>query len=81
MRSRMYWLRRLRSVRGITNRLDLISNRYEEDKLNYKEMQSRVEDVDQAEAITQYKTASAVYLFALQIGSNIVKPSLVDYLN
>ena len=68
-------------IGGITNRLDLITNRYEEDQLNYSEMQSRVEDVDQADAITQYKTASAVYLFALQIGSNIVKPSLVDYLN
>lgn len=74
-------LSRLAEVGGKTNRLDLIENRYAEDKLNYTEIKSKVEDTDQAEAIMQYKMAEAVYLFALQVGSNIIQPTLVDYLN
>jgi flagellar hook-associated protein 3 FlgL len=61
--------------------LDLIENRYSEDKLNFTEIKSKVEDVDEAEAIMQYKMAEATYLYALQIGSNIIQPTLVEYLN
>lgn len=64
-----------------SNRLELIENRYAEDELNFTEIKSKVEDVDEAEAIMQYKMAEATYLYALQIGSNIIQPTLVDYLN
>ncbi len=64
-----------------TNRLKLIENRYAEDELNFTEIKSKVEDVDVAEAIMQYKMAEATYLYALQIGSNIIQPTLVEYLN
>lgn len=64
-----------------SNRLELIENRYAEDKLNFTEIKSKVEDVDEAEAIMQYKMAEATYLYALQIGSNIIQPTLVEYLN
>lgn len=73
-------LAHLSEIGGRTNRLKLLSNRYAEDELNYTEIKSNVEDVDQAETITQYKTAESVYLFALKVGSNIIQPSLVDYL-
>lgn len=74
-------LSRLAEVGGKTNRLDLIENRYAEDEINYAEIKSKVEDTDQAEAIMQYKMAESVYLLALQVGSNIIQPTLVDYLN
>ncbi len=64
-----------------TNRLTMLENRYEDDEVNYTEIKSKVEDVDQAEAIMRYKMAESVYLFALKIGSNIIQPTLVDYLN
>ena len=63
------------------NRLTMLENRYEDDEVNYTEIKSKVEDVDQAEAIMRYKMAESVYLFALKIGSNIIQPTLVDYLN
>ncbi len=64
-----------------TTRLTMMENRYEDDELNYTEIKSKVEDADQAEVIMRYKMAESVYLFALKIGSNIIQPTLVDYLN
>ncbi len=67
-------------IGGRVNRLELIANRYEEDSLMYSEMKSKLEDVDQAEAIMNFKMAEYVYSAALQIGSKIIQPSLVDFL-
>ena len=67
-------------VGGRTNRLDLISSRYEDDFLNYSDMKSKIEDVDEAEAIMNFKMSEALYLSALNTGSRIIQPSLLDYL-
>lgn len=66
---------------GRTNRLQLVTNRYEDDFINYTELKSKVEDVDLAEVSMKYKMSEAVYLAALRIGSDIIQPSLVDFLN
>lgn len=63
------------------NRLTMMQTRYEDDDINFSEIKSKVEDVDQAETIMRYKMAESVYLFALKVGANIIQPSLVDYLN
>ncbi|MHB1313896.1 MAG: flagellar hook-associated protein FlgL [Christensenellales bacterium] len=65
---------------GKTARLELLSNRYEQDIINYTSLKSSVEDVDVAEATLQYKMAESVYEAALAIGSSIIMPTLVDYL-
>lgn len=70
----------LADIGGRVNRLELIANRYEEDTLMYTNMKSRLEDVDQAEAIMNFKMSEYVYSAALQIGSKIIQPSLVDFL-
>ncbi len=67
-------------IGGRVNRLELIANRYEEDNLMYTDMKSKLEDVDQAEAIMNFKMAENVYTAVLQIGSKIIQPSLVDFL-
>ena len=71
---------RTAEVGARSNRLTMIENRYAEDEINYTDIKSKVEDVDQADAIMHYKMAESVYLFALKIGSNILQPTLVDYL-
>ncbi|HWR22912.1 MAG TPA: flagellar hook-associated protein FlgL [Feifaniaceae bacterium] len=63
-----------------SNRLTLMENRYADDEINYTDIKSKVEDADQAEVIMRYKMAESIYLFALKIGSNIIQPTLVDYL-
>jgi flagellar hook-associated protein 3 FlgL len=70
----------LADIGGRVNRLELLSNRYDEDNLLYTDRNSKLEDVDQAEAIMNYKMSEYVYNAALQIGSKIVQPSLVDFL-
>jgi flagellar hook-associated protein 3 FlgL len=67
-------------IGGKVNRLELIQNRFEEDILTYTDRKSKIEDVDQAEAIMNYKMAQSVYEASLQIGSNIIQPSLVNFL-
>ncbi len=67
-------------IGGRVNRLELLANRYEEDNLMYTEMKSKLEDVDQAEALMNFKMAEYVYTAALQIGSQIIQPSLVNFL-
>lgn len=68
------------SVGGRVNRLELIQNRFEDDILMYEALKSNIEDVDQAEAIMNYKMAEFVYTAALQVGNNIVQTSLINFL-
>lgn len=68
------------SVGGRVNRLELIQNRFEDDVLMYEALKSNIEDVDQAEAIMNYKMSEFVYTAALQIGNNIVQTSLINFL-
>ncbi len=67
-------------VGGILNRLTLLKNRYEEEDLTYKELKSNVEDVDLAEAYTNYVMSMTVYNAALKVGTQIIQASILDYL-
>ncbi len=74
-------LSNLAEIGGKTNRLKLMENRYSVDEVNFTEIKSKVEDIDVAELTVQWKTAMAVYNYALKIGSSILQNSLVDYMN
>lgn len=65
---------------GKTQRLEMITSRYEMDFENYTEVKSRVEDVDEAEAIMNFAMAEAVYNAALNAGGRVIQPTLMDYL-
>ncbi len=67
-------------IGGRQNRLDLMSTRFEQDVINYTQMKSDVEDLDQAEAIMKFSMAEAVYRAALSVGGRILQPTLVDFL-
>ncbi len=68
-------------VGGMVNRLELMQDRYKEEDLAYKELKSNVEDVDIAEAYMKYSMAQTVYDAALQVSSQIIQASILDYLN
>lgn len=68
-------------IGGRTNRLDILSLRYEKDEINYTQMMSNAEDADQAEVIMQYKMAESVYKAALATGSFVIMPTLMNFLN
>ena len=67
-------------VGGMVNRLELMKNRYAEETLTVKELKSNVEDVDIAEAYMNYSMAKTVYEAALQVGTQIIQRSILDYL-
>lgn len=67
-------------VGGMMNRLDLLANRYEDEKLTYTDIKSKVEDVDIAEAYMNYVMADTVYNSALKVGTQVIQASILDYL-
>lgn len=67
-------------IGGKQSRLDLIDNRFEDDLLNLEERRSNIEDIDQAEVITQYKFAYTAFQQSLAVGAQIIQPSLLDYI-
>lgn len=62
------------------NRIQLSENRLKDISANLNTLQTKVEDVDVAEAITNMKTAENVYQSSLSVGAKIISPSLVDFL-
>ncbi len=69
------------SIGGRVSRLELIQNRFETNILMYTALQSKIEDIDLAQVTMNYKMAEAVYTASLQIGAQIIQPSLVNFLN
>ena len=65
---------------GSTMRMEMMYDRYETDIINFTEIKSRIEDVDEAEAIMNYNMTRAVYEAALSTGAKIFQPTLLNYL-
>lgn len=67
-------------VGGMINRMELLQDRYEQEDLSYKDIKSLSEDVDLAEAYMNYSSAMTVYNASLQVGTEIIQCSILDYL-
>ena len=74
-------LLRVRSGVGARmNRLDLTTNRLDDDYVGFTKLMSLNEDVDIAEAVMHLKSEEAVYQASLATGAKVIQPSLVDYI-
>ncbi|HEX3027931.1 MAG TPA: flagellar hook-associated protein FlgL [Clostridia bacterium] len=62
------------------NRLELTSNRLDDDVLNFTKLMSDNEDVDMASTIMNLTNEENVYKASLSGGARIIQPSLVDFL-
>lgn len=62
------------------NRTELVEGRLKDIGINIVALQSKTEDVDMAELITQLTISESVYQSSLSAGARIVKPSLLDFL-
>lgn len=62
------------------NRLELTINRLSEDNLNFTELMSKNEDIDFAEVMVKMSSQDAVYNASLQASSQIIQPSLLDFI-
>lgn len=79
--SRMSTMLEKRSEVGARmNRIELITSRLEDNNINLQTVQSKAEDADMAEVITNLKMEENVYQASLSAGAQIIRPSLVDFL-
>ncbi len=62
------------------NRFEITLSQLKEEKINITEFQSKLEDVDMAEAIMNFNIQSNLYNAALNSGARIIQPSLADFL-
>ncbi|MDP4093187.1 MAG: flagellar hook-associated protein FlgL [Bacillota bacterium] len=62
------------------NRLDLTSNRLDNNDTNFTKLMSDNEDVDMAATIMNLQNEENVYRASLSGGARIIQPSLVDFL-
>ncbi|TVY09333.1 flagellar hook-associated protein FlgL [Paenibacillus cremeus] len=63
-----------------SNRVQLSADRLSDISTNLQALQSKTEDADMAELITNLKTAENVYNASLSVGSKVISPTLVDFL-
>jgi flagellar hook-associated protein 3 FlgL len=63
-----------------SNRLQMALNQSAAETLNYKELKSKLNDVDMVKAITEFKMQESVYQAALNTGAQIIQPSLLNFL-
>lgn len=62
------------------NRTELIQNRIEDDIINLRALQSKLEDADLAETAIQLMNEENVYRASLSVGARIIQPTLLDFL-
>ena len=67
-------------IGGMSNRVEFIKTRVEENEITFTSLLSKVQDVDMAEAIMYFKNLENIYRASLSVGSKVIQPSLVDFI-
>lgn len=62
------------------NRINLVQNRIQDNIINFKELQSNLEDADMAEVTMELMNEENVYQASLAVGARIIQPTLLDFL-
>lgn len=70
----------LAEVGARTGRLNSTENRLKSEHIYLRELRSKLEDIDLAEAITEFTMQRNAYEAALSTGARMIYPSLVDFL-
>lgn len=82
VQTRLDTILQLRSDLGAkSNRIELAQGRLEDIGINLQTLQSKTEDADIAQVITNLKTDENVYQASLSAGAKLIRPSLLDFLN
>jgi flagellar hook-associated protein 3 FlgL len=63
-----------------TNFIEFLSSRFDTSEVNLTEKQKNIEGIDSAKAILEYKAQETAYNAALQMGSNIIQMTLLNYM-
>lgn len=62
------------------NRMELVHNRILDDKINFRTLQSQLEDADMGEVLMELMNEENVYRASLSVGARVIQPSLLDFL-
>lgn len=62
------------------NRMELVHNRILDDKINFRTLQSQLEDADMGETLMELMNEENVYKASLSVGARIIQPTLLDFL-
>lgn len=73
-------LKQITNIGALTNYVDFIKTRTEDNNINLNEKILDVEYVDQTEAIMDWKMQEFAYTAALQMGTKIIQPSFLDFM-
>ena len=74
-------LLKLRAELGArTNRMNTISSQLDNSIISLKQNLSQIQDVDMAAAIMDFNSTQNVFRAALAVGTQIIQPSLVDFM-
>lgn len=63
-----------------SNRLDMVKTRILQDRTDMKDILSKNEDIDVAEAITKLRMLEVAHKAALGVSARIIQPTLLDFL-
>ncbi len=67
-------------IGGRMNYAQMVSNRLDDDYLNFSTLQSKNEDADMAEVIINLKSEEYLYRASLSAAAKIIQPNLLDFL-
>ncbi|MDN5344597.1 MAG: flagellar hook-associated protein 3 FlgL [Clostridia bacterium] len=71
----------LRATLGAkSNRMEMAMSRLDDTQIGLTKTMSKLEDIDLAETVMNYKTQENVYRASLSTGAMVLQPSLIDYL-
>lgn len=62
------------------NRMGLVKERAADDIINFRNLQSQLEDADMGEVLMELINEENVYRAALSVGARIIQPTLLDFL-
>jgi len=74
-------LKQITNLGSKTNYIDFLKTRTDDNNLNLTKKIKSVEFVDPAEAIMNWKMQEYAYNAALQMGTKLIKPSFIDFMN
>ncbi|QGP92806.1 Flagellar hook-associated protein 3 [Neomoorella glycerini] len=63
-----------------SNRLEMATSRLDDTQIGLTKTMSKLEDIDLAETVMNYKNQENVYRASLATGAMVLQPSLIDYL-
>ena len=73
-------LRHVSSIGARQNRVDGLARRTETEKANVTDLLAQTEGIDYAETVMNFKWLQNVHQYALSVGAQTIKPTLMDFL-